>query len=74
MARARKTWQEKLADSKGLPRVGEITDNMSKRWGTGTFIIPAPIEVDEVMRKVWLSCEEPVFSACKPSGIPEHEV
>ena len=25
---------------------------MSKRWGEGTFVIPAPIEVDEIMRKV----------------------
>jgi alkylated DNA nucleotide flippase Atl1 len=25
---------------------------MSKRWGTGTLVIPAPIEVDEMMRKV----------------------
>jgi alkylated DNA nucleotide flippase Atl1 len=25
---------------------------MSKRWGTGTLVIPAPIEVDEIMRKV----------------------
>jgi alkylated DNA nucleotide flippase Atl1 len=25
---------------------------MSKRWGTGTVVIPAPIEVDEIMRKV----------------------
>ena len=25
---------------------------MSKRWGTGTLVIPAPIEVDEVMKKV----------------------
>jgi len=25
---------------------------MSKRWGTGTVVIPAPIEVDEFMRKV----------------------
>lgn len=28
------SWQEKLADSKGLPRVEKITDKMSKRWGT----------------------------------------
>ena len=48
----RKSWQEKLADSKGLPKVQEITDTMSKRWGTGTFVIPAPEEVDEIMRKV----------------------
>jgi alkylated DNA nucleotide flippase Atl1 len=25
---------------------------MSKRWGTGTVVIPAPMEVDEMMRKV----------------------
>jgi hypothetical protein len=41
-----------LNDSKGLPKVEKITDKMSKRWGTGTVVIPAPIEVDEMMRKV----------------------
>jgi NAD(P)H-nitrite reductase large subunit len=25
---------------------------MTKKWGTGTLVIPAPIEVDELMRKV----------------------
>jgi len=25
---------------------------MSKRWGTGTFVIPAPREVDEIMSRV----------------------
>jgi hypothetical protein len=25
---------------------------MSKRWGTGTVVVPVPIEVDEMMRKV----------------------
>jgi len=52
MAKTRKTWQEKLADSKDLPKVVEITDKMSKRWGTGTLVIPAPREVDEIMGKV----------------------
>jgi len=52
MAKARKTWREKLADSKNLPKVVEITDKMSKRWGTGTVVIPAPREVDEIMAKV----------------------
>jgi len=50
--KARKSWREKLADSKGLPKVEKITDKMSKRWGTGTFVIPAPIEVDEIMKQV----------------------
>ena len=52
MAKLRKTWQEKLEDSKDLPRVIEITDNMSQRWGTGTVCIPAPIEVDGIMKEV----------------------
>jgi len=46
------TWSEKLNDSKGLPKVEKITDKMSKKWGTGTVVIPAPIEVDEIMRKI----------------------
>jgi len=52
MVKVKKSWQEKLADSKGLPKVEEITDKMSQRWGTGTVVIPAPIEVDEIMKKV----------------------
>lgn len=52
MAKLRRSWQEKLADSKDLPKVEEITDKMSTRWGTGTVCIPAPAEVDEIMKKV----------------------
>ncbi len=48
----RKSWQEKLSDSKDLPRVVEINERMSQRWGTGTCVIPAPLEVDTLMRKV----------------------
>lgn len=25
---------------------------MSRRWGTGTMVVPAPLEVDELMRRV----------------------
>lgn len=52
MAKKKKSWQEKLADSKGLPKVEPINEKMSQRWGMGTFVIPAPIEVDEIMKKV----------------------
>ena len=45
-------WQTKLADSKGLPRVEPIEGKMSVRWGAGTVCIPAPAEVDEIMRNV----------------------
>ena len=52
MATKKKTWSQKLNDNKGLPKVEKITDAMSKRWGTGTIVISAPIEVDEIMRKI----------------------
>jgi hypothetical protein len=51
-ARAKKSWREKLNDSKGLPKVGKIEGKMTTRWGTGTMVVPAPIEVDELMRRV----------------------
>jgi hypothetical protein len=50
--KVKKSWKEKLADSKDLPRVEEITEKMSKGWGTGTVVIPAPMEVDEIMKAV----------------------
>jgi len=48
----KRTWKEKLADYKGLPRVERITPTMSQRWGTGTVVIPAPREVDQIMKRV----------------------
>ena len=50
--RGRKTWREKLADDKGLPKVIQIEGKLSKRWGEGTCAIPAPREVDALMRRV----------------------
>jgi alkylated DNA nucleotide flippase Atl1 len=47
-----RSWCEKLNDAKDLPRVEKITEKMSKRWGAGTVVIPAPLEVNELMRKV----------------------
>jgi hypothetical protein len=52
MARTKRSWREKLADSKDFPKVCKIDASKSKRWGTGTFVIAAPVEVDELMRKV----------------------
>ncbi|MFQ5530246.1 MAG: hypothetical protein ACE5FP_07830 [Gemmatimonadota bacterium] len=48
----RKTFREKLADQKDLPRVEPISPGMARKWGPGTIVIPAPREVDELMRRV----------------------
>ncbi|KPJ57180.1 hypothetical protein AMJ49_01025 [Parcubacteria bacterium DG_74_2] len=50
--KSKKSWSEKLRDSKGLTKVAKITGKMSKRWGRGTVAIPAPMEVDKIMKKV----------------------
>jgi alkylated DNA nucleotide flippase Atl1 len=52
MVSKKKSWVEKLHDSKDFPRVEVITEKMSKRWGTGTVVIPAPLEVDSLMKSV----------------------
>jgi hypothetical protein len=48
----KKSWRKKLADDKGLPKIGKVTGKMSKRWGTGVMVIPAPREVDALMQQV----------------------
>jgi hypothetical protein len=50
--RKRRTWREKLADSKDFPKVCPIDSSKSIRWGEGTFVIPAPLEVDALMKTV----------------------
>lgn len=50
--RKKKSWQEKLADKKDLPKVEAIPDKLISKWGVGTFVIPAPVEVDQLMRGV----------------------
>jgi len=46
---------EKLATQgkkHGLPKVIKIDKKLSKRWGTGTCVIPDPKEVDALMKDV----------------------
>ena len=53
MSYKKKTWYEKLHDSKGLPKVVHLAGKYKDRWGNAqTMIVPAPVEVDEIMRSV----------------------
>jgi hypothetical protein len=47
-----KTWHDKLNDSKGLPRIERIEGTLRDKWGRGTMVIPAPKEVDSLMKRV----------------------
>lgn len=52
----KRSWQEKLANDKDLPKVVQIPPGMVGRWGsrspTDTLLVPAPREVDHLMRQV----------------------
>jgi alkylated DNA nucleotide flippase Atl1 len=52
MLKKKKSWVEKLQDTKDFPRVEVITEKMSKRWGAGTVVIPSPLEVDALMKSL----------------------
>jgi hypothetical protein len=50
--RGKKSWREKLADDKDLPKVVTLEGGSVQRYGGATLAIPAPREVDALMRKV----------------------
>lgn len=47
-----KNARAKLKDDKDMPKVIKINKRMSKKWGTGTCVIPAPREVNALMKQV----------------------
>lgn len=47
----RGTWREKL-EKEQEPRVVDIPPKMQKRFGMGTMLIPTPLDVDALIRKV----------------------
>jgi len=49
----RKTWNEKLHPESGLPKVVRTTGSKRlRKLGLNTMVVPAPAEVDEIMRGV----------------------
>ena len=50
--KTRTSWKEKLDQSEGLPKVVPIGPTMSRQWGEGTMVVPAPREVDAIMKTV----------------------
>ena len=53
MARARKSWHEKLENPvAGLPKVVEVPDKWVKMMGGRHVLVPTPMMVDELLRTV----------------------
>lgn len=48
----RTTAREKLEKDQGLPKIVNIPPKMEKRFGRGKMLIPKPLDVDALIRKV----------------------
>lgn len=48
----KKTWTEKLNDSKDLPKVVKLNSAAAYHWKGNTMVVPSPLEVDKIMKKV----------------------
>ncbi len=49
---AKKSWLEKLKGPPGLPKVVALNEATAVRWNATTCVVPAPQEVDRLMKKV----------------------
>ena len=45
-------FKKKLYDKKGFPKVKIIPKKLNKSWGKGKFVMPSPLEVNTLMKKV----------------------
>ena len=50
MAQAKKSWREKLEESKDLPKIIKPKGKGAKHYGD-RMLVPAPLRVDAVMKK-----------------------
>jgi hypothetical protein len=56
----KKSWRDKLADDKGLPKVGPVTGKMAQRWGTGPMTNAGHLSMGAArFRQVW-ECGSPL--------------
>ena len=51
---AKKTWNEKLANTKDMPKIEDVGHDpkMAARFGEGRMLIAAPLEYDEIMKRI----------------------
>jgi len=52
MLKTGKSWREKLEKTERLPRIVNIPKKMEKRLGKGKMLIPKPLDVDALIRKI----------------------
>ena len=45
-------FREKLFKKTDLPKIKTIPKYLNKSWGKGKFVMPSPLEVNTIMKKV----------------------
>jgi len=45
-------FRKKLHDKKDFPKIKTIPKKLNKSWGKGKFVMPSPLEVNMLMKKV----------------------
>ena len=45
-------YRKRLNDKKDFPKIKTIPKKLEKSWGIGKFVMPTPLEVNDLMKKV----------------------
>jgi alkylated DNA nucleotide flippase Atl1 len=48
----KRTWFEKLTDTKGLPKIVELDGKAAQRWGGNSMVVPLPMDIYNLMSQV----------------------
>ncbi len=48
----KKSWIDKLHNSKDLPKIVELNDEAQEHWGGKKMVVPSPMDVFELMKQV----------------------
>ena len=52
MMKKNNKFREKLFKKTDFPKIKTIPKNLNKSWGKGKFVMPSPLEVNTLMKKV----------------------
>ena len=52
MVKKNNKFREKLYKKTDFPKIKTIPKNLNKSWGKGKFVMPSPLEVNTLMKKV----------------------
>ncbi len=52
MKKGKKSWKDKLYNTRDLPKIVNLEGKMAEKWGEGRMVVPSPLDVDRIMKMV----------------------